>query len=209
MHDDTGGIVTDAEAAGTIRQTDFHDEREFQSVNFSEMDLTEQTFENCTFVKCRFLNMTIASASFQDCVFEECEIVVVKLHGVALSNTVFKLSLIRGVNFSDCSDFGFSPEFHGCVINHCVLDRKKLRKGVFAGSQLADCDLIACDFREVDFSNTTFARVNIQDCNFEKADFRTSTGYVMNPATNKVRGARFSLPEAQSFLLLLGIRLEK
>ena len=195
-------------AAQAIAEDDCHEDIEFSSVNFSELNIADHSFENCTFSSCRFREMAIPGATFRSCVFKECEFVLTKLNEVTLNGAVFESCRIMGVNFSECSKFAFSPEFRGCVIDNAVFYGVSLKKGIILKCRLVDCDLTGCDFREADFSDTRFERVAIRQCNFEKADFRTSQGYAIDPGSNQVRKAKFSLPEAQSFLSFLGIDLE-
>jgi uncharacterized protein YjbI with pentapeptide repeats len=79
--------------------------------------------------------------------------------------------------------------------------------------QLTDCRLEGCDFSECDLSKASFDRCQFSEGNFTKcdlrsADFRSASGWSIDPATNQLRGARFSFPEAVALLKFLGIRLE-
>ncbi|MGK5082194.1 pentapeptide repeat-containing protein [Bdellovibrionota bacterium FG-1] len=70
--------------------------------------------------------------------------------------------------------------------------------GYFSGTDLSECDFQKSDLFNARFQNTTLL----------KADFRGAHSYLIDPISNKVRGARFSLPEAQGLLVGLGIRIE-
>jgi uncharacterized protein YjbI with pentapeptide repeats len=191
-----------------IAGNDTHEDSEFASVNFNRLNISGQTFENCKFSSCHFQNMAMPGAAFRYCVFEKCEFILTKMNDVTLSDTIFESCKIMGVNFSECNNFAFSAEYHNCAIDNSMFFSMDFRKSKFLKCRLIDTDLSDCDFSEVDFSDTVFKNVTIHNCNFEKADFRSSQGYAINAATNQVRNARFSLPEAQSFLSFLGIKLE-
>jgi fluoroquinolone resistance protein len=191
-----------------IEENDTHEDSEFVSVHFNQLNIADHTFENCKFSSCHFQNMAMPGATFRSCVFEKCEFVLSKMSDVTLSDTIFESCKIMGVNFSECNNFAFSAEYHNCSIDNSMFFSMDFRKGKFLKCRLVDTDLSDCDFSEADFSDTIFKHVTIHNCNFEKADFRSAQGYAINAATNQVHNARFSLPEAQSFLSFLGIKLE-
>lgn len=64
------------------------------------------------------------------------------------------------------------------------------------------------DFRESDFSGTCFEKVIFHNCNLEKSDFRTASGYEIDPGDNKIKNSKYRLPEALSFLGFLGIKID-
>jgi fluoroquinolone resistance protein len=189
-------------------EADYHEGREFAGMAFSQHSIVGHTFVDCTFSSSHFREMAATGTIFRSCVFKTCEFVLVKLHNATLSDVAFESCKIMGINFSECSPAGFSSAFRHCTISNVVFDGLALKRTKIIGCRLTDCDLLSCDFREADFSETEFQRVAVNNCNLEKADLRTARGYAIDPAANKVRGARFSLPEAQSFLPFLGIRID-
>jgi uncharacterized protein YjbI with pentapeptide repeats len=200
--------VTNDNVAQVLETTDYHEDVDFCNVDFGPTPLTNQTFESCIFSSCRFRETPMTGAAFRSSVFRSCELVVVKMSGVVLDRTLFESSKIMGINFSDADNLGFSPDFRKSVISNSVFGGLSFRKGAILECRLVDCDLSDCDFREAEFSATTFEHVAISNCNFEKADFRSARGYAIDPLTNRVRKARFSLPEALSFLSFLGIQID-
>ena len=77
----------------------------------------------------------------------------------------------------------------------------------FIGSKLKEnyftntC-LIGADFYDVDLSGTIF-----HNCDLSKADFSSATQYAIDPQTNKIKKARFSLPEAVGLLRTFDITI--
>ena len=187
---------------------DHHEDVEFSAADFSPLSIGNRTFVNCSFSSCHFREMALSGATFSACVFKACEVVLVAMHNVTLTDTLFDSCKIMGVNFAACNPAGFSPSFTNCAVGNSVFDGLRCKKMKMTGCLLTDCDLTSCDFSGADFSETGFSRVAINACNFEKADFRSSHGYAIDPATNRLQSARFSLPEARSFLPFLGIRLD-
>lgn len=196
----------------TIAQFDsnneYHEDIEFTNIDFGQINIDNRSFESCTFLSCRFSSMTLSETAFRSCLFNTCELILAKLHSVTLDAVLFRACKIMGVNFSSCNDFGFMVDFSNCTINNSVFYGLDFKKRTIVNCTITDSDLSDCDFSEADFSETCFKEVTVHSCNFEKADFRSSIGYSINPTTNQMRNARFSLPEAQSFLPFLGIKLE-
>lgn len=188
-------------------ETDY-EERKFAAADFSGLDLSRHSFEGCVFSSCHFREMAVSGASFRSCAFENCEMVLVKLTQACLNEVAFRGCKIMGVNFAYCDKFGFSPSFEGSVLDSVAFFENHLRRARFVDCRIVNSDFTECDLREADFSGSSLERTEFAKCDLGKADFRASKGYSIDPAGNKLRGARFSLPEALSFLNYLGIKLE-
>jgi len=171
------------------------------------MDFTDHTFEGCSFSNCRFSELKLAGTAFISCVFETCEFVITEIQNVSFNDTLFDACKLLGINFTNCNDFGFSPRFKACLMKTVVFNNKNLKSMPFESCEIVDCDFTESDLRDADFSNSFFKGTRFHQCDLRKADFRTARGYEINPITNKIVQARFTLPEAQSFLLFLGIDL--
>ena len=68
------------------------------------------------------------------------------------------------------------------------------------------------DFREADLSETDFDGTDLSESlflntNLTEADFVGAMNYDISPEKNKLKGAKFSLPEAMSLLFNLDIIL--
>jgi fluoroquinolone resistance protein len=187
---------------------DYHTDQTYSLVKFGEFDLADHTFENCVFKSCHFTDMSLARCDFVSSRFDGCEFVLAKLDNVTLNDVRFLNSKLVGLNFTDCNKFGFLPDFDGCLLDSVVFCRNNLKKSKFLRCTIRGCDFMEADMRESDFDGTSFERTEFQKCNLEKADFRFASAYQIDPMNNRLRKARFSLPEAQSFLGFLGITIE-
>ncbi len=67
-------------------------------------------------------------------------------------------------------------------------------------SMFADCNLVCSSFMNTNLENTEFFR-----CDLTKSDFRNFIGYIIDISNNKLKGTKFSLPEAVNLLKGLGI----
>jgi fluoroquinolone resistance protein len=189
--------------------SEVNENTKYTSINFSEHSLGDDyLFENCLFVSCKFNSITINKINFCSCIFHECEFILTKLNNTTLNGVKFINCKLMGINFSDCNDFALFMEFDESILDYIVVFGKNLKKTSMIKCHVRNSDFTETDFREADFSGTTFEKTTFHNCNLEKSDFRTSSGYEIDPAANKIKNAKFSLPEAQSFLGFLGIKLE-
>jgi uncharacterized protein YjbI with pentapeptide repeats len=191
-----------------IESGDYHLDRTFTDISFAEYKLAKHTFEKCVFKSCHFNEMSLGDCCFISCVFEGCDFVLVKLEHTTLNSVRFDKCRLLGINFSGCNKFGFLPDFKGCLLDSTVFCENSLKKGSFSSCDIRNCDFMECDMRETAFDHSVFEQTNFQKCNLEKADFRSAVAYQIDPLNNKLAKARFTLPEAQSFLGFLGITIE-
>jgi len=90
--------------------------------------------------------------------------------------------------------------FHGCNVSHSLFQRMALPK----------LEMTACTVREADFTGTNLAKANFTgtdllgsrfaETDLTGADFTDAVNYTIDPRTNRVKKAIFSLPEALSLL---------
>jgi uncharacterized protein YjbI with pentapeptide repeats len=78
----------------------------------------------------------------------------------------------------------------------------------FCESKLKECYftntiLHGADFNEVDLSGSVF-----HNCDLSLADFTSAVRYEIDPRTNKLKNAKFSLPEALGLLRGLDVTIE-
>jgi uncharacterized protein YjbI with pentapeptide repeats len=104
------------------------------------------------------------------------------------------------------SDFLFY--FEDCLLNDSSFYKLKLKKTSFK-----NCVLHYVDFTECDLTNAIFHNCDLKDATFdrtimEKADFRTAFNYSIDPQSNKIKKAKFSLPAVTGLLDKLDIQID-
>ena len=82
----------------------------------------------------------------------------------------------------------------------CNFSDLKMKRTSFLGSKVKECYfndtfLMEADFRETDLEGSIFHHADLS-----KADFRDAKNYSINPQSNTLKKARFSIPEALSLL---------
>ena len=184
-----------------------HFGKDYVELEFGDRDLEGMTFELCSFTQCDFKGHSLAKTRLLGCSFRSCD----------LSNVTLANARVREISFEECKLLGIQwvglgdlihPSFKGCILNYGNFLGLKLKKTTFHKCLLRDCDfsqadLSECDLREADLLNAKFHGTSLL-----KADLRHALNYLIDPIGNKVRGARFTLPEAQGLLAGLGVILE-
>jgi fluoroquinolone resistance protein len=98
-----------------------------------------------------------------------------------------------GLRFENCNPFGLSVSFESCILNHSTFYHLKLKKTSFKSLKLQETDFTGCDLSGSLFDNCDLSKATFEDTNIEKADFRTSFNYSIDPESNRIKKAKFSL----------------
>ena len=170
----------------------FVQDKNYIKQNFALEPLIKGEYENCEFKNCDFSNVDLSSFHFSNCRFVGCNLSLVKLVKTIFRDTKFIESKMLGIQFSDCSEFGLSFSFEQCVLNHASFFKTKIKKTIFANSQIQDVDFSWCDLSAAYFLHCDLFRATFDNTNLEKADLSTAFNYQINPAQNKVKKAKFS-----------------
>jgi len=114
-----------------------------------------------------------------------------------------------GLQFDTCNEFGLSFSFDDCTLNHSSFYQRKLKKTIFKSSQLHEVDFTECDLTGAQFDNCDLLGAAFENTILKTADFRTSINYSINPDTNQIKKAKFSLPAVIGLLDKYDIKIEK
>jgi fluoroquinolone resistance protein len=170
-------------------------------------DLHDRTLEGATFSQCTLIETNCRDAKFIDCTFQNSALSSVKIDGAVLQGQ-FTECKIEGINFFTAKRELLSVGFERCLIRYSSFAELKLKKVQFTGCTLINVDFADADLSEADFSNSSFEDCVFRNTNLTKADFRGATGYAIDPAFNKVKGAIFNVPEVLGLLSSFGIVVE-
>ncbi len=187
---------------------DYIEDKTFDKLDFTLNPLPKGEYEQCRFVDCDFSGSDLSEIRFLDCEFESCNLSMVNLTKTALQNIKFSNSKMLGLHFKNCNDFGFSVSFTKCNLSHCSFYNTKLKKTVFRDSKLHEVDFTDCDLSSSVFDNCDLTRATFDNSNIEKADFRTSYNYSINPESNRIKKARFSISGLPGLLEKYDIEIE-
>ncbi|PHS10984.1 MAG: hypothetical protein COA88_01490 [Kordia sp.] len=180
----------------------------FEKENYSQIALAKGEYDNCTFLNCVFSDSDLSNVSFTECKFQDCDLSNVNLKHTVLNDVHFLNCKLLGLQFNDCSDFLFSVSFNKCNLNLATFYQVKAK-----GTKFDTCILQKVDFTEADVTNSLFNNCDFKSAIFErtiveKSDFRTSYNYAMDPENNKIKKAKFSMPEVLGLLSKYNIEVK-
>jgi uncharacterized protein YjbI with pentapeptide repeats len=186
----------------------YFETKDYKKIDFSVGGLPKGEYDRCNFSDCNFSNCDLSGIVFAECNFINCNLSLVKTSQAAFREVSIRECKILGVHFENCNPFLFSILFDHCMLNLASFYRLNLRR-----SRFANCNLVETDFTECDLSNSLIDNCDLSGAVFEntileKADFRTSSGYSIDPELNRLRGARFSLPGIAGLLGKYGILID-
>jgi uncharacterized protein YjbI with pentapeptide repeats len=179
---------------------------------FTPADLPTKAFAGHSFESCVFEGFDLKDADLRHARFVDCRFVSSDLSNAQLANT-----RVREVTFEECKLLGIqwtqlddlvNPEFRESQLDYGNFTGLKLKKTKFNNCSLKECDFAQADLSESSFGKSDLRGARFQSTALSKADFRGAINYVIDPVANKVRGARFSMPEAQGLLVGLGVVID-
>ncbi len=168
------------------------EQKTFEREDFTERRPFHGELIQCTFDGCDFTGADLSSVAFIDCTFNTCNFSLANLKNTRLQHVQFNHCKLMGVDFSQCSNFSFAPNFLGCNLNFASFLRKKM-----PGTTFSDCAIHEANFTEADLANATFDECDLSNTvfyrtNLRSADFRTTLRFSIDPAQNTVQRAKFS-----------------
>lgn len=174
-----------------------------------QVALAKGEYENCIFNSCDFGNHDLSGFKFTDCVFNNCNLSLARLDKAAFRDVIFRDCKMLGLRFDACNPLGLSVSFDGCQLNHSSFYKTKIKKTVFRNSQLLETDFAEADLSGGVFDNCDLALAVFDRTVLEKADFRTSYNYSIDPETNRIKKARFSITGVSGLLDKYDIDIEE
>ncbi len=160
--------------------------------NFAEMQSLEEDYEGISFFNCNFSGVKLAGVIFFECEFIQCDFSMANVKRTSFREVTFKESKLLGLRFDECDTLLLSFKFEQCILNFSSFHKLNLKKTEFR----------ACTLHEVDFSETDLTQALLDTCDLARAtfdqtilegcDLRTAYHFSIDPASNRVKKARFS-----------------
>ena len=194
------------------------DKQHYEDERFSQLALprtrfSSVEFHNCIFERCTFTESTFYRCKFVECRFTGCDLSLLQIPNCTFMGTRFERSKLVGIDWtkaghSAAARIMFSVGFADCVLDYGSFFGLSLRQMKFERcsakeADFSEADLTGADCRGTDFSSATFLHTNL-----EQADFRDARNYDIDPQAAKVKGAKFSLPDAVALLRSFGVVIE-
>ena len=165
---------------------------EFMDCSFEGIDFTNTNFKNTKILGCRFLHCNLSgivtlNSSWSDTRFQDCK-------GL-------------GINWSDSQRLN-QLQFFDSLLRYSVFQEIECVSISFKNCDLTESDFSQAKIKECLFEGSNLSGVSFTGADLRKGDFRGALNYSIDPQWTKVKGAKFSLPEALSFLQSLEIFVE-
>jgi fluoroquinolone resistance protein len=202
----------------TTRAMTTHDEaeadpfaaEEFENATFANVSARGGVLRGKTFTRCHFKNCDLSGANlsgslFENCTFTDCNVSLVIMNDAKMRGVTFTACKILGVVFSQCNTLSVDMNFTKCMLRNCNFSELTLRKMSVRQCEIIDSDFINVDLTGADFSDSSFTGSEFNNANLTRASFIDARGYAINPLSNKIKKAQFSMPEAISLVEYLGV----
>ena len=162
-------------------------------------------FEQCRFVDCDLADADLRNLRFIDCQFERCNLALAKVGNAGFQSVQFIECKLTGLQFTACRDMLFEVRFERCKLDYASFFGKKMPRTPFLQCSLTEADFTNADLTEAVFQESTLDRALFNGTQLGGADFTTATGFVIDPALNPMRKAKFSLEGLPGLLAGYGI----
>ena len=174
--------------------------RVIKSEDFSKKSLEGRTFTSCSFNSCDFSESILRNAKFCTCTFVNCNLSLPKLDACRFQDARFIECKIVGAEFFKCEKIFFSASFKKCLLHYCNFSDLNMKNTSFNGSHLKENHFTNTSLSGADFTDTDLSGTIFHNCDLCKADFSRAMRYDIDPQTNKIKKAKFSLPEVIGLL---------
>lgn len=164
-------------------------------------------YEGCTFRNSMFSAADLSDNEFNDCVFAGCDLSMANISRTAFRNVVFRECKLMGLHFDRCNPFNLSLRFEHCILDHASFYQVKLKATVYSNCQLREADFTECDLTGAALQHCDLTGARFDHTILEKADLRSALHYTIDPAANRIKKAKFSLPGVLALLEPYGIEI--
>jgi hypothetical protein len=174
-------------------------------------DKEARKFEECTFKKCTLNEAVFRKCSFRECTFEQCNVCNIKLKDTKIYEVKIESCKAIGINWAEALFANVIVncplEFRDSDISYSSFNLLKLSNTSIVGCKAEEVDFRECDLSESNLKGSDFNRSTFYETNLFAANFAEAINYNIDPLTNKVARAKFSLPEALNLLECLEVRI--
>lgn len=190
------------------KHTDHSENRTFEKITFDEKNPACGIYEECTFIHCNMNNADLSGVTFRNCLFEGCDLSLARLRETGFQEIRFANCKLLGMQFCDCRKLLLEFEFESCLLKLSVFNKLVIKNTRFTDCNLQEADFTGTDLTGTVFTNCDLMRATFEHTTLEEADLRSAYNFSINPETNRIRKARFSLTGVTGLLDVYGIEIE-
>lgn len=167
--------------------------------------------EGCRLDGCVLEKAVLRDCTFVDCVLTGCNLSMVDLDGTRFSDCRFVDCKALGVQWGRAAPAPLSTR--PWDFERCRLDLGSFRDVPAVGSRFVGCsmrevDLAGADLRRAELGGSDLSAATFAGTDLREADLVGASGYVVDPAENRVRGMRVDALAAGGILRALGLVVE-
>ena len=186
--------------------------REIKGLNYRAETMSGYYFEECTFDDCVFDAAAFENCTFRSCVFIRCAFVTPAVRNTDMRFCDFKKCRLIGVSFMNfVNDEHIRKPVNSieeCRMSYCLFHDMSFPGYDFSSNEFSKCEFTECRLRGAVFRGCSLGGTSFSNTDLREADFRRADGYVIDIFNDKLRGAKFSSPEALDLLAALQIEVE-
>jgi len=181
----------------------------FEGLSAGEFDFQNALLLDCTFKDCELSEESFRGAQLSECRFEGCELTMLQLTDAVFQSVEFATCRLTGNDFSvlKVGPMGIMVKFDGCDLSFCSFRKLDLTACEFAACVLHESEFTRCELAGVSFAGSDLSRCAFAGNDLVEADLRGARNYLISPISNRIRGLKVELPEAQGLLVALGVEL--
>lgn len=183
-----------------------HEHKKFENIIWEGKTISGREFYDCHFYKCSLKECILEDCTFEKCTFEDCDLSLIQLKQTAFSRVDLLHTKAIGIAWHNARQ-ALVVSFRHCRISYSSFSGKNLKKGIFQHCQADEVDFSGCNLMQADFSGSDLAGARFVETDLTQANFVGAHRYAINIQENKVRKAKFSLPDALALLDGLGVEI--
>ncbi|MCC7298801.1 MAG: pentapeptide repeat-containing protein [Bacteroidia bacterium] len=180
----------------------------YTDIQYTAKHLEKGEYEGCVFENCHFANTDISDCIFVDCRFIQCDLSNTDVYNTTFRDVEFEGCKMLGMHFEKSNKYIFSANFRNCNLNLCSFYQRVLKQTVFLNCSIkeadfTEADLTAASFNQCDLGGAIFDRTIL-----EKADLSGAINYQIDPETNRIKKAKFSVHGLPGLLAKYGVEIK-
>lgn len=195
-----------------MKEISVFEKETFDKVDRSERVVSGKTFTSCTFTNCIFTKTVFEDCTFESCTFDKCDLTMIKVKSSSFRQIKITNSKAIGILWYDAkSPFTKHPLTIICTdsnISYSSFYGVNLKKAKFNRCMAKEVDFSECNLTEAEMERSDLEGSRFVNCDMTCASLKGAQNYFIDIQSNKVKGAKFSLPEAISLLNSLDIVID-
>lgn len=181
-----------------------------EDVTIRASDLLDSTlaateYDRCLFDGCELRSADLNGRIFVECTFRNCDLSLASTTRTSWRGVRFEHCKLLGLRFDHCHAFLLELAFDTCVLDLASFHGLKLKNTVFSNCRLRETDLSGADLTGASFAGCDLGAAVFDRTILEGADLCAAQHYSIDPASNRIRKARFSRDGLEGLLHRSGI----